>query len=110
MSEPRYCTRCKFVGVHRIDSEVSSAQWAALVFWLLLLVLPGLIYAIHLATGGGSRRFYVCPKCGARRMSVPLDTPIAQAEVAPPVVAAAIARSGHSAMYSLGRLFRGRVN
>ena len=82
MAEARYCTKCKFIGPHGVEREVTGSQWAMLVFWLLCFVIPGVIYALHLATGGGARRFYVCPKCGARRMSVPVDAPIAQMELA----------------------------
>jgi hypothetical protein len=78
---PKYCTKCGYVGAHNVTSEISGSQWAALVFFLLLFVIPGVIYALHLATGGGARRFNVCPKCGARGMAVPVDSPVAQTEL-----------------------------
>jgi hypothetical protein len=77
----KYCTRCGYVGAHNVGSEISGSQWAALIFFLLLFVIPGVIYALHLATGGGARRFNICPKCGARRMAVPVDSPVAQTEL-----------------------------
>ena len=138
MADIRYCTRCKFMGRHPIDTEISGGQWAALVALTLCFVLPGVIYAIHLATGGGSRRFYVCPKCGGRRVSAPLDSPVAQMEMesaqqsgfcircgkhselgaqfcpscgAPmgaQAARAAIAAAPKSLSYSLGQLFRNK--
>jgi hypothetical protein len=78
---PKYCTKCGYIGAHNVASEVSGSQWAALIFFLLLFVIPGVIYALHLATGGGARRFNVCPKCAARGMAVPVDSPVAQTEL-----------------------------
>jgi DNA-directed RNA polymerase subunit RPC12/RpoP len=79
--EPRFCTRCKSQVVHPIENEVTGGQWAILVALILCFVLPGVLYAVYLACGNGARRLYVCPKCGARRMSVPLDSPAARAEI-----------------------------
>jgi hypothetical protein len=79
-----FCTRCAYAGPHDVTREITSGQWAALVALLLCFVIPGVIYAIHLGTGGGSRYLRVCPKCRAQRMWVPLDSPAARAAVAPP--------------------------
>jgi hypothetical protein len=77
--DPVFCTRCCFAGPHKVTREITGGQWAALVALLLCFVIPGVIYAIHLGTGGGSRYVRVCPKCSARRMWVPLNSPAARA-------------------------------
>ena len=79
MTEPRYCKNCGFVGVHKVAREISGGQWAMLICCFLLLIVPGIVYGLHLATGGGAELFWVCPKCQARLMSVPVDSPVAQA-------------------------------
>lgn len=75
--DPVCCTRCGYAGPHQVAREITSGQWAALIVFFLLFVLPGVIYGIHLATGGGSRYVRVCPKCRARRAWVPLNSPTA---------------------------------
>jgi Double zinc ribbon len=81
MAKPRYCKRCGFVGVHNVEKEITGAQWAALVVLLLLLVIPGIVYGIYLAMGGGAKGYYICPKCGARRMSIPSDSPLVGSQI-----------------------------
>jgi hypothetical protein len=76
-----FCRRCGVVAVHNVRREISGAQWAGLAVALICFVLPGVIYGIHLATGGGSRKRYQCPSCGAMGMWAPLDSPVAQAEM-----------------------------
>jgi LITAF-like zinc ribbon domain len=71
-----YCTRCGFSGKHQIEWEMTSGNWIALVVLLLFFLLPGIIYAISLWVGGGSQGVRVCPKCNARRMWVPLGSPL----------------------------------
>jgi hypothetical protein len=80
MSEMRFCKRCGYLGRHPIESEITGGQWATLIVLLLCFILPGVAYGIYLASGGGAKGFYVCPKCGARRMSVPPDSPVALAQ------------------------------
>jgi len=77
-NQPRYCKRCGFVGKHPTEGEITGGQWAGVVFLLLLFIIPGVLYLLHLMTGGAGKRLYVCPQCGARRMSIPADSPIAQ--------------------------------
>jgi hypothetical protein len=81
MPDPRYCRRCGVTAVHPIESEITGGQWVGVVILLLLGVLPGLFYLIYLGVFGGSKQFYVCPNCGARRMSVPANSPLAPSQM-----------------------------
>jgi hypothetical protein len=80
--DQRFCRKCGTVAVPRISREITSGQWAGLVVLLVCGIIPGLIYGLHLATGGGARRIGVCPSCGGRGVTVPLDSPVAKAELA----------------------------
>jgi hypothetical protein len=86
-NEPRFCTRCKFTGVHPIEDHIAGEQWAILAILLLCFLFPGLLYAVYLSLGHGARRLYVCPSCGARRASVPLSSPVAREQSGPNFVA-----------------------
>lgn len=77
--EARLCTRCGFTGPHGIERNITGRQWALFVVLLVLGVVPGLIYGAVLLVAGGEQRLWVCPKCGARRASVPMDSPAALA-------------------------------
>lgn len=70
----RRCTRCGVIGSHDVEWEVASAQWVCLIVLLLCGILPGILYGLHLATGGGEHGLWVCESCGARRASVPATT------------------------------------
>jgi hypothetical protein len=105
-----FCTRCGFTGPHSVTREITGGQWATLVALLLCFVIPGVVYAVHLGTGGGSRYVRVCPKCRAQRMWVPLDSPAAKAAgvVAPPppspsATEALAFKSGNAIGRALGR-------
>jgi hypothetical protein len=80
--DARFCSHCGFVGEHDVRDEITGTQWALLVFFVLCFIVPGVIYALWLWAGGGGRVFFVCPKCGARRASLPLSSPIARSEMA----------------------------
>jgi hypothetical protein len=79
---PVFCRRCGTVAVHNVRREITGGQWAGLAVALICFVIPGVIYGIHLATGGGARKRYRCPSCGAMGMWVPVDSPVAQMEMA----------------------------
>jgi hypothetical protein len=101
-----FCTRCGYAGRHNVTREITGGQWAALVALLLCFVIPGVIYAIHLGTGGGSRYVRVCPKCSAQRAWVPLDSPVARSAgvpVAPPPSPSATEVRAFKAGNAIGR-------
>jgi hypothetical protein len=76
--DPVFCTRCGYTGRHRVEYEITGGQWATLFVLLLLGVLPGIIYGISLAMGGGNQGVRVCPECRAKRMWAPVDSPAAR--------------------------------
>lgn len=64
------------------DIETDRKISVGLLLVLLVLgVIPGVIYVVM---GGSSQEYYACVQCRGRHVLIPVDSPIARAELGKP--------------------------